>query len=607
MKRISVLILLVLSLSFDQMNGQSRRGPAQPADGDFTRRAIFNPPQVVWGRMQDECRGPDLVECVVSIMRQAGASTQAIEFTRRIDGDGYMDSFREMGKVDLATAFYPFRANTNDGTFLVNGSPSMISLEDLDRWGKIDIRTDPLYPAIVRRFPEVMLWSGGAGFETMQRLPGGGQRFVFGYVLLNGCHACDIAGYAHVGYDFDREGRFLGARLLRLTKPGKTRYQHPVRKTRVGPRSTRTSTNPVSLPLVAQWDGHLLRLTRDGSFVATQIERDGNNYTTKIWKPGQTQSILTLEGAVAGFSPDGRFVMTNHYAADYTQIFDLYELPSGQRKGSWRGWQSAVFSGDSRFIIANVGYREGKSITEYWSVEQGRRVRSVVNAPTSFSHDDKYSISVDDQKKITSLLSSETNRLIRQLPGDFMWFSPDDRLIATKEKAMLKIWQTATGELLSEVECWGDAYLSPDGEVVATEVFDYRRNKNSPIVKLSEVRGGKLLAAIDGKLTSPYYPFIKNGKFIVTDITDTRSVTKIWESANGQLVRSFEGGFRGFSSDGRFAITEIWWKGPEHTTKLWRAESGDLFANVEGYPMGFSPDSQFVFTGSKGVKVWQLP
>lgn len=313
MKQMSIayriaLLMMILSLPFLQALSQSGRLSTKRASGqaggDLSQRAVFNPPQLVWGRMQDECRGPSAIECVVSIMREAGASDEAMAFTRRIDGDGFMDSFREMGKVDLATAFYPFRANTNEGIFIVNGSPSMIDVADLDRWGKIDIRTDALYPTIARRFPEVTLWGGGAGLQTMQRLSHGGQRFVFSYNMTNGCRACDVAGYAHVAFDFDKEGRFLGARLLRLTRAGKTRYQHPSKRRRIGSGSNRAGTNVAKLPLVAHWDGKLLTSSRDGQFFATQIEREGNNYTTKIWQPGGRQSILTLDGRFSGFSPD---------------------------------------------------------------------------------------------------------------------------------------------------------------------------------------------------------------------------------------------------------------------------------------------------------------
>ena len=54
----------------------------------------------------------------------------------------------------------------------------------------------------------------------MQALPGGGQRFIFSFVLLNGCHACELAGHAQVAFDFSAAGRFLGTKLLRLTEKG---------------------------------------------------------------------------------------------------------------------------------------------------------------------------------------------------------------------------------------------------------------------------------------------------------------------------------------------------------------------------------------------------
>jgi hypothetical protein len=350
-----------------------------------------------------------------------------------------------------------------------------------------------------------------------------------------------------------------------------------------------------------------LNFSSDGGFVATQIDRDGNNYTTKIWRPEESQPLLTLDGRFNGFSPDNRFLMTSHYTGDFTQVFDLYELPNGRRVNSWRGWQFASFSPNGKFIIAQVGYRDGKPITEFWNVEQGQRTQSLISKPPVFSNNGRLMIFSDDNETQTSIAAAETNRPIRQLPGKFLWFSPDDRTMATKDKAVLKVWDISSGELLCEIECWGEAYLAPDGQTVATEVFDYRRSKENPITKISEVRTGKLLATVDGRSTSPYYPFLNNGTLLVTDITtNIKSITKVWRTSSGQLMTQLEGGFRGFSSDGRFAMTEIWWTGREHTTKVWKAQDGALYANVEGYPMGFSPDGQFVFTGAKAIRVWRL-
>ena len=70
---------------------------------------------------------------------------------------------------------------------------------------------------MLKRFPSLLLWEGGAELITMRYLPTGGQRFVFSFKLLNGCHACVIAGYAHIDFDFDASGNFSGTKLLRLS------------------------------------------------------------------------------------------------------------------------------------------------------------------------------------------------------------------------------------------------------------------------------------------------------------------------------------------------------------------------------------------------------
>jgi hypothetical protein len=170
-------------------------------------------------RQFQEC-GIDL-RCVETVMRRGGASPQAADFTRLfarqgLGVPGYLETFREMGRVDLATVMIPGRANTNQVYFMVNGTPELVSTED--HLQKIDIRQDPLYPALAAKYPKIMLWGGGPAFKTMERRSGGGQRFVFAYFLRNGCHACEVGGSAWVAFDFDARGTFRGTRLLHLTK-----------------------------------------------------------------------------------------------------------------------------------------------------------------------------------------------------------------------------------------------------------------------------------------------------------------------------------------------------------------------------------------------------
>lgn len=190
-------------------------------------KAIWNPPNVVWERMRDECNQqngePAFVDCVASFMQRTGASTEAIEFTKLMNGEGFMASFREMGKVDFATVYLPFRSTYRDSTMvLINGTPQIIGLNELDqneydRLVKIDIPNDPLYPTLARKFPKIAFMGFSEGVETMQRLPTGGQRFIIKYPLLNGCYGCVVGGDAHVAFDFDGTGTSKGIKLMRLS------------------------------------------------------------------------------------------------------------------------------------------------------------------------------------------------------------------------------------------------------------------------------------------------------------------------------------------------------------------------------------------------------
>jgi len=171
------------------------------------------------------------IACLVSTMQEAGATPQAIAFTKMLHEShetlAHMNDFREMGKVDLVEICTPVQNDPNvcDYAFSADGV-----LTFGDRWARWDqvrnmnIEKDPLYPSLIRKFPELSLWYLNQ-FETMLKLSNGGQRFIFNYLLLNGCRACERAGYARIAFDFDKSGGFAGTKLIDLIEekpePGK--------------------------------------------------------------------------------------------------------------------------------------------------------------------------------------------------------------------------------------------------------------------------------------------------------------------------------------------------------------------------------------------------
>ncbi|WP_244084438.1 hypothetical protein [Desulforhabdus sp. TSK] len=222
-----------ISISSDQPPVQTGEQGSSPTTSTALERigsqAVWNPPEGegTWREIHEKCQGKNGgydVSCIESMMREMGASVEAINVTRlmkstrKSDADAvYMSEFRKMGKVDLARIVAPVWNDPNTSEFvLVNGTPEIVPLWDNVR--NTDISKDRLYPSLVKRFPKMEIWPIHE-FVGMQQFQQQGQRFVFSFALLNGCHACEKAGGAEIAFDFDSSGKFVGTRLIRLVGP----------------------------------------------------------------------------------------------------------------------------------------------------------------------------------------------------------------------------------------------------------------------------------------------------------------------------------------------------------------------------------------------------
>lgn len=197
----------------------------QPAGTQSSTERIG--PEAVWGPgmsiMQDirqQCSsasGQHFGECFASGMQKAGASPQAVAFTRLTGNTGYVRDFRKVGPVDVVYVNFPFRANENQGAYLVNGSPQMIDLDDQSLLPKDLLAKNAVYAKLEKKYAEITLWPGnrnGTDYPIIKRSANGGQRFIVNYLLRNVCHACEVIGIAKFAFDFDRTGKFLGTKLV---------------------------------------------------------------------------------------------------------------------------------------------------------------------------------------------------------------------------------------------------------------------------------------------------------------------------------------------------------------------------------------------------------
>ena len=170
-------------------------------------------------------QGRKYADCFMSQMSKAGASADAVAFTRELSrqspGDlGIMSSFNHVGPVDIAWVLYPTHQPSNYGLFLVNGDPKLVNAEDLKLLDRKAMQQSFQYQGVQNQFPNVGLWPGdrdGQTWPNSQAGSNGGVQFVLGYPLRNGCATCAHAGSVLFSWNFDASGKFSGTSFLGLT------------------------------------------------------------------------------------------------------------------------------------------------------------------------------------------------------------------------------------------------------------------------------------------------------------------------------------------------------------------------------------------------------
>jgi hypothetical protein len=174
-------------------------------------------PEAVWsGAGLEACRartGAQAVDdCLVEQMRKGGASAGSIAFTQRLivaDSPGYVAGWRQAGPVGIATVAYPFRANTNEGSWLVPASGDPIDVDAYQLTAGDKGRAD--YKAMLADNPDV--FPVPPGDVTLGKTPAGNLRVLVTTPTAS-CHACAPAASIVVGYDFDAAGHFLFAGVV---------------------------------------------------------------------------------------------------------------------------------------------------------------------------------------------------------------------------------------------------------------------------------------------------------------------------------------------------------------------------------------------------------
>lgn len=186
---------------------------AAAADGDLVVNA-----KSVWQGDLATCRtgNADVDDCLLSTMRAAGASPDAMAASSRliaVDNPGHVSGWREVEGVGHAEITYPFRANTNQGLWLVDADGRAVDVDDnVLPAGAVRLR-GALKP-FLDAHPDAMPFAPARAVGS-EALPEGGVRLRFD-VPMRTCHACADVGTLELGYDFDADRRYEGRSVIAI-------------------------------------------------------------------------------------------------------------------------------------------------------------------------------------------------------------------------------------------------------------------------------------------------------------------------------------------------------------------------------------------------------
>lgn len=175
--------------------------------------------RVVWDGDLNACRQGESSatrDCLREAMRAGGASADAITAAGQLSTGGelaYVTAWHEHDGLGVATVEYPFRANTNQGTRLVDAGGKRIDVDAV----QLDdtLRADPTVQDVLKAHPQATPFAPAQAAGSAP-LEGGGIRLLY-RTPLRDCHACPDVGQLQIAYDFDGKRNFIGQQVVPAT------------------------------------------------------------------------------------------------------------------------------------------------------------------------------------------------------------------------------------------------------------------------------------------------------------------------------------------------------------------------------------------------------
>jgi len=291
-------------------------GCAVPEQGESEQGWASAGPEAVWqGSPQKlmqitrktcaSLKGSSRERCFLQVMKELGASPQAVRFAGRLPEPGFLLSCRKAGPVFVARVVYPFRAHALEGRLLVNGRPPVVDVDDEDLWPVNALEDMPEYQRLRSSWSRLSIRPGDRampGALAVQQQSNGSWRFIAGYVLESGQGEGEIAGVVDFAFDFDEQGTFLGSTVLGMAKTYHAVAGETVALTVKGENSGDSGWRATWVP-----PADVLRLVSKASEPGSPGEPVKETWTFRALTAGRIPVILQhLPGEGKGLWPDQR-------------------------------------------------------------------------------------------------------------------------------------------------------------------------------------------------------------------------------------------------------------------------------------------------------------
>jgi hypothetical protein len=198
----------------------------EETDDAVSPSAVWTPDDDDLADITEACQTEtDYGRCFINQMDNL-APSEAVSFSQSLlqqipSRAGYLKALQEAGPVDLGMVAYPGVGGFTQGWVLVNGTPPIVNVDDIQLLPKSAMENNPQFKALREQYPRMRLsveadQRKADMMPEIQPLGGGSQRFLIDYGLKEPCQACPAIAHATFGFDFDSTGKFQGAKFVKI-------------------------------------------------------------------------------------------------------------------------------------------------------------------------------------------------------------------------------------------------------------------------------------------------------------------------------------------------------------------------------------------------------